>query len=354
MGAAPVQAGRGTVSQRVEREMNIMRIKLHLSWLVVAVGVAALPLAPQPVSTQGMMNGYWNPLGHQDANHYLAGPDPGDFSGLPITDAARKAAQQYDADEFEQPELMCRPFMATYAPRTLSTMRIWDTTDSQTEEQIKIETTMAFAAPHRTIWMPASNHPYPSPAAPHTWQGYSTGKWVGNVLWVHTDHLKQGYLQRSQGLLLSDKTTMDERIFRYDNILVDIMMIVDPAYLSRPFIYSKLYAYIPQGNMDPYPCAIHNQVPTPEGYVPMRLPFYTTNTNDVFMNKGIPLEAAKGGEQTMFPEYQDYLKTLPPNPPYAVVRAEQQKQLEEQTAIAQGKDPASVPQARQSQQRQRR
>jgi hypothetical protein len=157
---------------------------------------------------------------------------------------------------------------------------------------------------------------------------------VGNVLWVHTDHLKPGYVQRSQGLPLDDKTTMDERIFRYGDILVDIMMISDPQYLSRPFIYSKLYAYIPQGNMDPYPCSVHNQVPAPEGYVPMRLPFYTTNYNDQFVAKGIPLEAAKGGEQTMFPEYQDYLKTLPPNPSYAQLRAEQEKQLEEQNAIA--------------------
>jgi hypothetical protein len=324
-----------------------VKITLRLSWLAVAVGVAAFLVATEHVETQSMMNGYWNPLGHQDNYNYGGGPDPGDFSGLPITDAARKAAQQYDADEFEMPELMCRPFMATYAPRTLSTMRIWDTTDPQTQEQTKIESTMAFANPHRVIWMPASNHPYPSASAPHTWQGYSTGKWVGNVLWVHTDHLKQGYLQRSQGLLLSDKTTMDERIFRYDNILVDIMMISDPAYLSRPFIYSKLYAYIPQGNMDPYPCAVHNQVPAPEGYVPMKLPFYTTNYNDLFFNKGIPIEAAKGGEQTMFPEYQDYLKTLPPNPPYAQVQAEQQKQIEEQNAaIRQGKgQPAAAPTA---------
>jgi hypothetical protein len=70
----------------------------------------------------------------------------------------------------------------------------------------------------------------------------------------------------------------------------------------------------------------------------MRLPFYTTNYNDLFAAKGIPLEAARGGEQTMFPEYQDYLKTLPANPPYEQLRAEQQKQLEEQNAIGQGKD----------------
>ncbi len=317
--------------------MNPMRTYLRCSWVAAGVAAAAL-LTAHPASAQSMVSGVWAPLMHQDAYPYAGGPDPGDFSGLPITDAARKIAMQYSADEFEQPELMCRPFPATYGPRALSTMRVWDTNDPQTEEQTKIETQMAFAVQHRTIWMPGANHPAPAWWEQHTWSGYSTGKWVGNVLWVHTDHLKPGYLQRSQGLPLSDMTTMDERMFRYGNILVDIMMISDPAYLSRPFIYSKLYALNPQGNMDPYPCAVHNQVPAPEGYVPMRLPFYTTNYNDLFAKKGIPLEAAKGGEQTMFPEYQDVLKTLPPNPTYAELQAQQQKEEDEQNAaIAQGK-----------------
>src|SRR6476660_629096 len=149
--------------------MKTMQIKIRLSWVAGAAIIAAGLLAIQPTSAQSMMNGYWNPLGMQDNYNYGGGPDPGDFSGLPISEASKKAAAQYDADEFEMPELMCRPFMATYAPRTLSTMRIWDTTDPQTEEQIKIETNMAFASPHRTIWMPASNHPYPSDAQPYTW-----------------------------------------------------------------------------------------------------------------------------------------------------------------------------------------
>ena len=173
--------------------------------------------------------------------------------------------------------------------------------------------------------------------APHSWQGYSTGRWVGDVLWVHTDHLKEGYLQRTQGLPLSDRTTMDERIFRYGDILVDIMMISDPAYLSQPFVYSKLYARIPQGNMDPYPCTPHNQTDIPDGHVPMKLPFYTTVYNKPFADHGMPLEAAKGGEQTMFPEYQDYMKTLPPNPPFEQLEAERQKQQDQQNAIAGGK-----------------
>ena len=316
--------------------MQTGRTVTRLCSLIAVMSVATL-MVPRMAAAQSMISGFWNPLLHQDAYPYAGGPDPGDFSGLPITDAARKIAQQYDADEFEMPELMCRPFPATYGPRALSTMRIWDTTDPQTQDQTKIESWIAFAAQHRTIWMASSNHLPPSPQEPHTWQGYSTGKWVGNVLWVHTDHLKPGYLQRSQGLPLDDKTTMDERIFRYGDIMVDIMMISDPQYLSQPFVYSKLYYHIPQGNMDPYPCSAHNQVPTPQGHVPMHLPFYTVTYNEAFMKKGILLEAARGGEQTMFPEYQDYLKTLPPNPSFEQIDAEQQKQLAEQSAIMQDK-----------------
>jgi len=69
--------------------------------------------------------------------------------------------------------------------------------------------------------------------------------------------------------------------------------------------------------------------------VPMRLPFYTAIYNKTFFDHGIPLEAARGGEQTMFPEYQDHLKTLPPNPSWAQIDAEQTKQRAEQDAIRQ-------------------
>ncbi len=221
--------------------MKIMSIKLRHLWPAAACISVAAVLAPQRAASQSLFSGYWNPLLHQDAYPYAGGPDPGDFSGLPITEAARKVAQQYDPDEQTMPELQCRPFPSTYGPRALSTMRVWETLDPESLEQIKIETWISFAAQHRTIWMPASHRPHPPSSEPHSEQGYSTGKWVGNVLWVHTDHLKAAFLQRTDGLPLSDKTTMDERIFRYGDILVDIMMISDPQYLSRPFVYSKLY-----------------------------------------------------------------------------------------------------------------
>ena len=75
-----------------------MRINRRLAWLAAAgISVAAL-LAPQLLA-QSLLDGYWNPLGHQDSHNYGGGPDPGEFPGLPITDAARKVASNYDENE---------------------------------------------------------------------------------------------------------------------------------------------------------------------------------------------------------------------------------------------------------------
>jgi hypothetical protein len=52
--------------------------------------------------------------------------------------------------------------------------------------------------------------------------------------------------------------------------------------------------------------------------VPIKLPFLHTTNNDLFFNKGASDRGRQGGANNV-PEYQDYLKTLPPNPPYARV-----------------------------------
>ena len=66
-----------------------------------------------------------------------------------------------------------------------------------------------FMLPTRTIYM--DGRPHPSKNAPHTWQGFSTGEWEGDMLKVTTDHLKEGWLRRN-GLPRSEQATLD-RIF---------------------------------------------------------------------------------------------------------------------------------------------
>ncbi len=48
---------------------------------------------------------------------------------------------------------------------------------------------------------------HPSEYAPHTFMGFSTGEWQGDILTVKTTHIKQGFVRRN-GLVQSDLATM--------------------------------------------------------------------------------------------------------------------------------------------------
>jgi hypothetical protein len=47
-----------------------------------------------------------------------------------------------------------------------------------------------WGAQERILWIDGRAHP--SEWAPHTWAGFSTGKWEGNQLTITTTHLKTG------------------------------------------------------------------------------------------------------------------------------------------------------------------
>lgn len=303
-----------------------MKNSTSLPGWAVAWGAASLLLL-QPANSQSLVDGFWNPLLHQDGYAYAGGPDQGDFAGMPLTPAALTVARTWDPAQTSLPSLQCVPFSAHYGFRALSPLRIWESRDPHTQQQTMIETWIAFAAQHRRIHM--TPQPPPSPAAPHSWQGHSTGKWVGNVLWVHTDRLK--HFSTRAGQPFSDLAMMDERFFRYGDVLVDVMMISDPQYLSRPWIYSKVFHRVPNGTMEPYPCVANEQIDRPKGMVPIHLPGHEEVDGPV--RNGIPLESARGGEHTMYPEYQDYMKTLPPNPSLQEILDRQLKATEAATRM---------------------
>ena len=51
--------------------------------------------------------------------------------------------------------------------------------------------------------------PHPPAWAPHTWAGFSTGVYEGNMLTITTTHLKAYYIRRN-GVPASDRRTMTE------------------------------------------------------------------------------------------------------------------------------------------------
>src|SRR5207237_253853 len=88
----------------------------------------------------------------------------------------------------------------------------------------------------RTIWM--DGRPHPPDYAAHTWEGFSTGRWEGDVLTVETSHIKQGWIRRN-GLPESDRATLVARFFRPGEYLTHVTVLTDPVYLTEPLVKSQ-------------------------------------------------------------------------------------------------------------------
>ena len=262
-----------------------------------AVAAAMLPGA---ASAAIDLSGYYVPVNHEDAGERGPGPDAGDYLGLPINDAMRSRADTWNGSLLTLPERQCVPHPSTYGFRGVGNMRIWETRDLVTQQVVKLDTYIVWESQHREIWMDGRAHPPES--APHSWQGFSTGHWEGDVLVVHTTHLKPGWIRRN-GLALSDKATLDERFFLHDGILNHVMMVSDPVYLTEPMVKTNLFGPRPMLMMAAYPCRPAVEIPREKGVIPHN-EFHDTSASAEFAKEfNLPLAAARGGADTALPEF---------------------------------------------------
>ena len=163
-----------------------------------------------------------------------------------------------------------------------------------------------WALQHRTIYM--DGRPHPSPSAQHTWQGFSTGEWEGDMLKVTTTHLKEGWVRRN-GLPRSDKATLTEYFIRHGNYLTLVTVVKDPVYLSEPLVRTSNWVVDPGFQLSPFSCIPSVEIERPRGTVPHYLPGTNPYLSEFGDNHGIPLEAARGGAETMYPDYLPRLRS---------------------------------------------
>jgi len=196
----------------------------------------ATMLASRPAFAQVDIAGSWGVRYHEDIWHRQAGPEIGDLTGLPINDDARQMANHFAASIWSQHGFQCRPHPAQYAMRGPANLRISKHTETPGDRLVAYEIYGTFGGAIREIWM--DGRPHPPEYARHTWMGFSTGKWEGDMLTVTTTHLKKGYIQRN-GVDSSDQTTLVEHFFRFGEngqYLTLVSIVTDPIYLAEPFI----------------------------------------------------------------------------------------------------------------------
>jgi hypothetical protein len=251
--------------------------------------------------------GQWATRQHEDSLERGGGPEVGEYQGLPINDANRLRADSWSASLWTVPEHQCIPHPADYGPN-FSNLQIWKELDPHNNATIAWHTQMAWMTPTRTIWM--DGRPHPPEYVAHTWEGFSTGKWEGDMLTVETTHLKPAYVRRD-GLARSEKGTLREHFIRNGNVLTWISIVTDPVYLTKPYIKSRNFYADPGVAIPDYPCSKAIEIPRAEGAIPHYLPGTNPSLTEWAAKNHLPAEAARGGAETMYPEYMLKLNTLP-------------------------------------------
>jgi hypothetical protein len=274
--------------------------------LLAVIVVALMAITTVPAFAQIDPSGEWAPRFHEDQPERIPGPEIGDYLGLPINGAARLRGDSWDASLLTLPEHQCKPHPADYGPRGPANLRITKEVDTDTQEVIAFHTHISWQAPERTIWMDGREHP-PEYAA-HTWQGFSTGKWEGDMLTVTTTHLKTGWIRRN-GIPRSDRAVLTEHWIRHGDYLTLVSIITDPVYLTEPFIRTTNWVEDPRQSIAPYPCESVEEIARPKGLVPHHLPGTNRFLQEFPAKYHLPEGAARGGAETMYPEYQQKMKT---------------------------------------------
>ena len=92
--------------------------------MTVLMAAAVLTSMPRAASAQVDLTGIWAPIFHEDQVERAPGPEVGDYSGLPITDAERLRGDTWDASLLTLPEHQCKPHPSTYGFRGVGNLRI--------------------------------------------------------------------------------------------------------------------------------------------------------------------------------------------------------------------------------------
>jgi glyoxylase-like metal-dependent hydrolase (beta-lactamase superfamily II) len=284
-------------------------------------GFAVALLMATSAHAQLSIVGEWAGRYHEDFGDRVPGDVQGDFTGVPINEAARRYADAYDVRRVNLLEHQCEPYSLPHIYRGPLQFRIWEEKDPASQEIIAYKLYIGTYMQFRTIWMDGRSHP--PDYAPHTFMGFSTGQWNGDILTVKTTHIKKEFYRRS-GLPSSDLTTVVEHYIRHGNLLSHVMIITDPVYLTEPYVNSEEFTVMDRGNQNwLYNCEYVMEVPMDQTKVPHYLPGTHPFEEDFSKKFGLPLAAVWGGADSTYPEYMAKLAagspatTLRPTPPAA-------------------------------------
>lgn len=302
---------------------------------MLLVGMAA---TAQPAFAQFDLSGQWQRRSGEDARALGGeGTHIGDYTGIPLNQAGRVRSETWDASVWSEKERQAEPHGSQYY--MVGVGRIQQVLHPVTRELLAYSMCCQFGGEERIIWL--DGRPQPPAWAERTWQGFSTGRWNGNVLTVTTTHMKTAQLNRN-GTPASVKSVMTEHFIRHGDHLSVVQIVEDPAYLEEPFIRTLDFIRNPNppGALNRALLEIIDEIPDwPKGYVPSYA--LGTKHTDWAESVGLPWEASRGGKETLYPDYLPTLKKLVSD--YQALKAAPPKPAQPTPARGRGAAPAPAP-----------
>jgi glyoxylase-like metal-dependent hydrolase (beta-lactamase superfamily II) len=283
---------------------------LHLRFIRATLVLAVVLVFGASADAQVSFVGDWSGRYHEDQPDRVPGEEPGDFSGVPINEAARLFGDSWDVTRHSVLEHQCAPYTLPYMFFGPNQFRLWEEKNPDTQELIAIRMYMGTYQQQRTIWMDGRAHP--PEYAPHTFMGYSTGEWNGDILTITTTHIKAGYFRRT-GIPASDRLTVVEHWIRHGNVLSQVTIATDPVYLSEPYIRSQEFVLMERGNTNwLYNCEYAMEVPKDKNEVPHHLPGQNPWIGEFSSKHAMPQGGVRGGAETLLPGWRPGATPAPP------------------------------------------
>ena len=286
--------------------LTVTRSGIVAAWLLLVL------LGAVPVFAQINFVGEWAGRYHEDQPDRVPGEEPGDFSGVPLNEAARLFGDSWDVARHSVLEHQCAPYTLPYMFFGPNQFRIWQEHNQDTQELVAIRMHMGTYQQERTIWL--DGRPHPPDYAPHTFMGFSTGVWNGDTLTITTTHIKAGYFRRT-GIPASDRITVVEHWIRHGNVLSQVTIATDPVYLTEPYIRSQEFVLMERGNTNwLYNCEYVMEVPKDKNEVPHYLPGQNPWIGEFSAKHAMPEGGVRGGAETLLPGWKPGAKPAPARP----------------------------------------
>jgi len=283
-------------------------ILVLLTSLPALAQITALDFSGRTGQPAGIeLSGAWFPLPFQDSGLITAAGDLVEYGGIPMNEAARLYALAWNAARIQGRQHQCMGYVPPYTYNQPGNLRFWEERDPHTQQLLSINMYWQISEGLRTIWM--DGRPHPPAYAQHTWAGFATGKYEGNMLTVDTTHIKRGWI-RANGIPQSDEATVSEHFIRHGDRITYLAVVNDPVYLAEPF--SRTYTLL-RNVREPdawlYACDDGEQIldrreDQVEAYAWGQHPFL----REFSEKHQIPLLGALGGPETMHPEFVARLK----------------------------------------------